>query len=147
PVQSTNYPHHDDAQTARICARFISHLFACQDHPPLPSLEHFIARALHRAHRLPTCVAFAALYLLLRLKIRFPGATGSSGQRLFITSFMIASKVLCDWTYSNQNWCRIARGAYVVRDINRMEREMCDYLEWRLNIDGAALQDFEERVR
>jgi hypothetical protein len=44
---------------------------------------------------------FAALILLQRLKARFPSARGSSGHRLFISAFMISSKVMCDDTYSN----------------------------------------------
>ncbi|KAF8136960.1 hypothetical protein EV363DRAFT_1534015, partial [Boletus edulis] len=36
-------------------------------------------------------VTFAALVLLQRLKARFPTAWGSSGHRLFISAFMLAS--------------------------------------------------------
>ena len=57
----------------------------------------------HRT-RLHSSVTFAALYLLQRLKARFPAARGSSGHRLFISAFMIASKVICDDTYSNKSW-------------------------------------------
>jgi hypothetical protein len=41
-------------------------------------------------------MTFAALYLLQRLKTRFIAARGSPGQRLFIPTFMIVSKVICD---------------------------------------------------
>jgi hypothetical protein len=39
---------------------------------------------------------FAALYLMQCLKARFPAAKGSSGDRLFISAFMLASKIICD---------------------------------------------------
>ena len=68
-----------------------------------PPLANFIAYAVHRT-RLHSSVTFAALYLLQRLKARFPTAQGSSGHRLFISAFMIASKVICDDTYSNKSW-------------------------------------------
>ena len=67
-----------------------------------PPLANFIAYAVHRT-RLHSSVTFAALYLLQRLKARFPTAQGSSGHRLFISAFMIASKVICDDTYSNKS--------------------------------------------
>ena len=78
------FPHHGHEATAKLCARFVSYLFACPNlrHPPpppappstalTPRLDHFIAYALHRM-RLHASVTFAALYLLQRLKVRFPG--------------------------------------------------------------------------
>ncbi|KAI0259140.1 hypothetical protein BC834DRAFT_784815, partial [Gloeopeniophorella convolvens] len=141
--------------TAALCARFISCLFACP--PPLlfvpphnsasvPRLHEFIAYALRRAS-LPPSVTFAALYLLLRLKVRFPAAKRLSGQKLFISSFAIASKVICDHTYKNKDWCIISQGTFALRKVNWMERELCSYLEWELNIHPAALREFEAQVR
>lgn len=132
----------------------MSHLFACPDVPPLappsttptPRLDHFIAYALHRT-RLHSSVTFAALYLLQRLKARFPAAKGSSGHRLFISAFMLASKIICDDTYSNKSWCIVGQGMFALREINQMEREMCSYLEWQLNVDPQTLRDFQSRVQ
>ena len=111
-----------------------------------PRLDHFIAYALHRT-RLPASVTFAALYLLQRLKARFPAAKGSSGHRLFISAFMLASKIICDDTYSNKSWCIVGQGMFALREINQMEREMCSYLEWQLNVDPSTLRDFQNRVQ
>jgi hypothetical protein len=140
-------------QTARICARYINNLFHCPDQQPPPpassppkDLPRFIAYALHRT-RLTPSVTFAALYLLQRLKSRFTEATGSSGHRLFIAAFMIASKVICDDTYSNKSWCIVGQGMFALREINQMEREMCAYLEWQLNVEPKALKTFENLVR
>ncbi|KZT05363.1 uncharacterized protein LAESUDRAFT_656039 [Laetiporus sulphureus 93-53] len=148
-------PYYGHEETAKLCARFVTHLFACPDLPPLsttrppapsPPLALFIAYALHRT-RLHTSVHFAALYLLQRLKARFPAARGSSGHRLFISAFMIASKVICDDTYSNKSWSIVGQGMFALREINQMEREMCSYLEWQLNIEPNALKEFELKVR
>lgn len=148
-------PYHGHEPTAKLCGRFVSHLFACPDVPPPPAppsttptprLDHFIAYALHRT-RLHPSVTFAALYLLQRLKARFPAAKGSSGHRLFISAFMLASKIICDDTYSNKSWCIVGQGMFALREINQMEREMCSYLEWQLNVDPTTLRDFESRVR
>ena len=60
---------------------------------------------------------------------------------------MLASKIICDDTYSNKSWCIVGQGMFALREINQMEREMCSYLEWQLNVDPTTLRDFESRVR
>jgi hypothetical protein len=91
-------------------------------------------------------VAVAALLLLQRLKMRFPAARASSGHRLFISSFMIASKVIYDETYSNYSWSIVAQKMFGLQEINQMEREMCAYLQWNLNIQGDELFDFAAHI-
>jgi len=60
---------------------------------------------------------------------------------------MIASKVVCDDTYSNKSWCVVGQGMFSLKEINQMEREMCSYLEWKLNFEPAELAAFEAKVR
>ncbi|KAI0079277.1 hypothetical protein K474DRAFT_1673492 [Panus rudis PR-1116 ss-1] len=148
-------PYYGHEEVAKICARFVKHVFNCPDLPPpsstnpdapSPPLALFIAYALHRT-RLHQSVTFAALYLLQRLKSRFPACRGSSGHRLFISAFMLASKVMCDDTYSNKSWSIVGQGMFALREINQMEREMCSYLEWQLNVEPEQLKEFEEKVR
>ncbi|KAF8526048.1 hypothetical protein BU17DRAFT_74392 [Hysterangium stoloniferum] len=154
PPQSSD-PYYGHREIAELCLRFIKSLFACPDRPPpsttspsspTPTLAIFVAYALHRT-RLHQSVTFTALFLLSRLKSRFPAARGSSGHRLFISAFMIASKVVCDDTYSNKSWTVVGQGMFSLREINQMEREMCGYLEWVLNVDPKELVEFEETVR
>ena len=149
-------PFYGHEETAKLCARFITHLFACPDVSPTssmvplpalsPPLANFIAYALYRT-RLHPCVTFAALYILQRLKARFPAARGSSGHRLFIAAFMLTSKIICDDIYSNKSWSIVGHGMFALREINQMEREMCSYLEWQLSIEPDALKEFEAKVR
>ncbi|KAI0640822.1 hypothetical protein C8Q79DRAFT_921090 [Trametes meyenii] len=155
PVLPQSDPYYGHEETTKLCGKFVTHLFACPDLPPLstavppapsPPLSNFIAYALHRT-RLHTSVTFAALYLLQRLKSRFPAAWGSSGHRLFISAFMIASKVIYDDTYSNKSWSIVGQGMFALRETNQMEHEMCSYLEWQLNINPNALKEFEQKVR
>lgn len=142
---------------SKMCGRFIGALFSCPNVPMFangmpggaascPPLAHFIAYAIHRT-RLPEVVVFTALFLLARLKERFPAARGSSGHRLFISAFMIASKVVCDDTYSNKSWCIVGQNLYTLKEVNQMEREMCSYLEWILHVDAAELETFTQRVK
>ncbi|CAG7854827.1 SubName: Full=Uncharacterized protein {ECO:0000313/EMBL:CCA68718.1} [Serendipita indica DSM 11827] len=144
---------------SKMCGRFIGALFSCPNVPMFagasmsgtsngscPPLAHFIAYAIHRT-RLPEVVVFTALFLLARLKERFPAARGSSGHRLFISAFMIASKVICDDTYSNKSWCIVGQNLYTLKEVNQMEREMCSYLEWILHVEAAELEAFTQRVK
>lgn len=153
PTRSSADPYYGHEETAVLCARFITSLFQCPNIPtatapgaPTPTLAHFVAYALHRT-RLPSIVTFAALLLLQRLKAKFPAARGSSGHRLFISAFMISSKVICDDTYSNQSWGIVAQKMFALKEINQMEREMCGYLEWNLNVGGEEVVSFEQNVR
>jgi hypothetical protein len=90
---------------------------------------------------------FAALLLLKRLKTRFPAARSSSGHRLFISAFMIASKVFYDETYSNHSWEIVAQRMFGLQEINQMEREICVHLQWNVNIQGDELSDFSAHIR
>jgi hypothetical protein len=90
---------------------------------------------------------FAALYLLWCLKQHFPAAHGSSGRRLFLSAFMIASKVICDNTYSNKSWLIVHQGMFALCEVNQMECEMCVYLNWELNADPNCLKQFEALIR
>ena len=56
---------------------------------------------------------------------------------------MIASKIICDDTYSNKPWCIVGQGMFALHEINQMEREMWSYLEWQLNVKPSILHDFE----
>ncbi|KAG8788787.1 hypothetical protein FRC12_014212 [Ceratobasidium sp. 428] len=59
---------------------------------------------------------------------------------------MIASKVICDDTYSNKPWCVVGQGMFTLREINQTERETCGDLEWLLNVKPEDLRDFEAIV-
>ena len=59
---------------------------------------------------------------------------------------MIASKVICDNTYSNKSWSIVRQGMFQLQElqeINQMEWEMCQYLDWELNIKPSMLKEFK----
>jgi len=77
--------------------RVVTHLFAFPVLPPslMNSMSSFhTGYALHRTRLHPSLI-FAVLGLK-RLKACFPTAQGSSGCCLFGSTFMLASKVICD---------------------------------------------------
>ena len=107
--------------TSRLCTEFITHLFACPKLLPSSSgstvkLLYFIY-ALHRTKWLPSVITFAALVFCQHLKARFPTARESLGHHLFISVFL-ASKVICNDTYSNKSWSIIMWGMVQLREIN-----------------------------
>ena len=55
---------------------------------------------------------------------------------------MLSSKIICNNTYSKKLWCIINQGMFALWEINQMEREMCSYLEWQLNVNPSPLHDF-----
>lgn len=110
------------------------------------SLVEFIAYIVYRT-RSPDSFVFAAMYLLERLKSSLGRTRQTTGHRLFITALLLAWKTISDQLYSNKTWASISRGTFTLEVINRMEREMCCYLRWRLHIDGSALSSFEARLR
>ena len=110
------------------------------------ALARFIAFMLYRT-KAPDCIVFGAMYLLERLK-RIVGATQSStGQRLFCTALLLSWKTISDFTVSNRIWAKMTIGVSNLGSINRMEREMCAFLGWRLHIESEELSRFEERLR
>ena len=134
--------------------RYIMSLFACphdsvaatheaaqETSKDTPRLAHFIAYALYRT-RLPVVVSYHALILLKRLKERYPAARGSSGHRLFIAAYMLASKMVCDDSYNNKSWTIVCQGLLSLREVNQMERELLGYLALNINATSEELTDF-----
>ncbi|KIJ32876.1 hypothetical protein M422DRAFT_183916, partial [Sphaerobolus stellatus SS14] len=136
----------------RLCGCVVRSLFSCPDEMPasssqkrFPTIAHFIAYALYRT-KLHTSVVFTELYLLSRLKYKFPYSKASSGHRLLIPTFMIAHKLLDDNSYENNSWAVVTHGIFSLQELNQMEREICRFLQWQLCIDPEDLADFEIRV-
>lgn len=138
---------------AQLCARFVSHVFSCSMTLPVsvdrPSeircLDKFICYTLC-CTRPDSHVIYAALYLLWRIKMRFPGTKVTFGHRLIVTAFIIAHKVLYDETYTNRAWIIACQGLFTIREVNQMERDMCYYLDWQFVFGEETLKVFTEKV-
>ena len=48
---------------------------------------------------------------------------------------VIASKVICNDTYSNKSWSIVSQGVFQLHKINQMEHMMCQYLNLELNVE------------
>ena len=88
---------------------------------PSPKLTNFVGYALHHTHLLPsiTYICFSTSRFASQL------LEGHQVIDSSISTFMIASKVICDDTYSNKSWCIVSQGMFSL---------ICGYLDWQLNI-------------
>lgn len=144
---------------AQIAERFIMALFGCPhdsmastpDSPTsstearAPRLAYFVAYALYRT-RLPMLISYHALLLLKRLKTRYPVARGSSGHRLYISAFMLASKMVCDDSYNNKSWTVVCQNLFTLREVNQMERELLGYLDLHINATAEEISEFTSEL-
>ncbi|TIA91241.1 hypothetical protein E3P99_01173 [Wallemia hederae] len=137
-----NLPNPQQNPLASLSAAFIYSLFSCPLHATSvnsPSLDNFVAYAMYRT-QLSADVCLAALVLLHRLKRRFPNATGSAGQRLYLAALMISSKVNNDDTFANSSWHIVARGQFTLKEINQMERELFAHLGYQVTVNECEIE-------
>ncbi|EKM77217.1 hypothetical protein AGABI1DRAFT_62244, partial [Agaricus bisporus var. burnettii JB137-S8] len=140
---------------AKTCSSFVLRLFAhpsALDHnrSPYEALPYFIAVALSQS-RLPDINALAALTLLQRLKARHPDRffTGApvpqciEAERLFLCSYIAATKVLNDDRYGLQFWVRVGQNKFPLAELVKMEKKFLADLDWRTAIDDATLATYE----
>lgn len=154
--QSRNEGFYFHEPIARLCARYIAHLFPCPDASPTDELPRSIAYALYKAQLKPS-ITFAALVLITRLKHHRHPATSTkqkkatpvpvSGHRLFLAAYILASKSLCEKTYSSADWGIVGHGRFSEAEVDELEREMWCGLEYQINISPWILNDFSDTVR
>lgn len=143
---SLSAPYYGFEPIARLCDRFIRSLFSLPQSHGQQSLPQFIAYTLYRS-QVHASVTYSSLILLRRLQKYHPQANGMAGEQLFITTLIIAAKILNDRTYNNTAWVTVSRNQFTHEAINEMERQMCGYLKYKLAIFGPMLEVFEEAVK
>ncbi|EIM21427.1 hypothetical protein WALSEDRAFT_60425 [Wallemia mellicola CBS 633.66] len=144
-----NLPNPQQNPLASLSAAFIFSLFNCPLHSTnynSPSLDNFIAYAMYRT-QLSADVCLSALVLLHRLKAKFPNATGSAGQRLYLAALMISSKVNNDDTFANSSWHIVARGQFTLKEINQMERELFAHLGYQVTVNESEIDNLSYHLQ
>ncbi|KAJ3519771.1 hypothetical protein NMY22_g13048 [Coprinellus aureogranulatus] len=139
----------------QMFSRYLVHLFDCPPRLPkkhakgidirLHKLSNFVWYLLYRTG-LPTPVIFSSLILVHRVKcIVEPHDTNDISviaHRIILSTTMLAAKYLMENTYDNKSW-RLASGQlFTLKEVNKMERDMCELLDWDLTIDKQMLEDF-----
>lgn len=162
PPLSTSYKSGEPAERlrdyeplAKTCSSFILRLFAPpsvleRGRSPYEALPYFVAVALSQS-RLPDVNALAALTLLERLKARHPDRFFKEGpvpqcaeaERLFLSSYIAATKVLNDDRYGLQFWVRVGQNKFPLEELVQMEKKFLADLDWRTAIDDVSLATYE----
>ncbi|XP_006454214.1 hypothetical protein AGABI2DRAFT_113969 [Agaricus bisporus var. bisporus H97] len=60
---------------------------------------------------------------------------------------MTASKATCGGTYSNKSRVVVGQGAFSLREVNQMEREVHGYLDWEIVVGNKTLPSFGGAIR
>ncbi|KAH7094055.1 hypothetical protein BKA62DRAFT_676285 [Auriculariales sp. MPI-PUGE-AT-0066] len=129
---------------AKYCATFIADLGSSPNSEKLVDyIVWSIRRTRLRAWRGTAC---GALILLGRLKeqsqIVVGGSVWRSGRRVWILAFMLAGKSLVDNCFDQQAWAEMAKTMMTREMLDRLEREWCRTLDWRLVITEAERSQF-----
>lgn len=131
---------------------FIEDMFHC-DSGPSPqfanqvSLDAFLTNIMART-RITTSTLITAFFYLERLKLFHPKCKGSSGSghRLFLAAIILAAKYMYDDTFDNTAWATVSSGLFDLEQVNHMEREMLNFLEFKLFIRSFEWIQFNERL-
>ena len=145
PTTLPTFHSFNATMTARLSAAFIIQSFPAlqpfnQDVANLlyPELVFFMDSIIHHVD-LPYSISFSALCLLHRLRVYL---VGWSNHELFFIAFIVALKILCDNSHSNQEWSEFICGLFTHKEINEMERAFCHYMRWNFAIGHINLHNF-----
>ncbi|KAH7094057.1 hypothetical protein BKA62DRAFT_663290 [Auriculariales sp. MPI-PUGE-AT-0066] len=143
--------HYEIEPVAKYCASFIAaNALGITDLRRSPSsgeLVEYITWTLRRTKlRAWRVTAFGALVLLGRLKeksqIKVGGSVWRCGCRLWLLTFMLASKSLVDNTFGQRAWAELGRTILTRQTLDKLERGLCRTLDWELVITDAELGKF-----
>lgn len=134
---------------ASSCSKLMAELFSLGNDPFLQeNLALYIAWAMYQS-QLDSSAVLSAMTLLARYTvcqpIKAPLYT-SDLYSLFITSYMLASKILYDKPSRLSFWQVVGRRRYSCRHLVRMERDFCTVVNWDLRIDLVNYRFFQVLV-
>ena len=89
---------------------------------------------------LPPSVPYTAA-LLLHCLCGISPLEGWMGQQLFLVTIIVTAKFLCKYPSPPRNsWWSVS--LFEVKELNRMEAEFCQCLDWCIAISGPELESF-----
>lgn len=112
-----------------------------QQSKPLPSLMTFISR-LVRYTNVYTGTLLSTLVYLEKLRSKLPkNAEGlpCTLHRIFLACLIISSKFNNDSSPKNLHWAEYTDGLFTTKDINLMERQLLNLLNWDVQINNQDL--------
>lgn len=114
---------------------------SCDETKPLVSLYEFIRRLIHHSN-VQTPTLMSTLVYLARLKTVLPSnvyGIESTRHRIFLGSLILSAKFLNDSSPINKHWAAYTDGLLSIEEVNTIERELLDYLNWDLSMTNEDL--------
>ena len=113
------------------------------------SLDKQQASRITRRARISPCALMMGILYTERLAQSNPSYLKKvSSSDLFMVSMLVASKYLYDDGEDddayNYDWCKA--GNYHIRDLNRLEREFLNSIEWRIFVSSQEFFEFVNKV-
>lgn len=111
------------------------------DGRPLPSVYKFIVRLVRYTNVYTQTLLVAAAYLH-RLQRALPrDATGipSTTHRIFLACLILSAKYHNDSSPLNKHWTKYTDGLFSLADVNLMERQLLQLLNWDLRVSEDEL--------
>ncbi|SMN19522.1 similar to Saccharomyces cerevisiae YNL289W PCL1 Cyclin, interacts with cyclin-dependent kinase Pho85p [Maudiozyma saulgeensis] len=107
----------------------------------LPSLSQFIKRLVQQTNVYTPTLLTTATYLR-RLKAVLPkDATGvpSTTHRMFLACLILSAKNHNDSSPLNKHWTKYTNGLFTLEDVNLMERQLLQLLNWNMVVKEDEL--------
>lgn len=121
--------------------RSVVHTPARHADPKLPSLEQFINALVEQTHVYTPTLLTAAVYLA-RLRKVLPGdaqGVGSTAHRIFLACLILSAKNHNDSSPLNRHWTKYTDGLFTLEDVNLMERQLLQLLQWNVRVSDDDL--------
>lgn len=120
---------------------------------PLPSLMTFITRLIRHTN-VYTGTFLSTLVYLQRISVKLPKNSEGSPctlHRIFLACLILSSKFHNDSSPKNAVWAKYTDGLFQTEDVNLMERQLLNLLNWDLTVSEPeliyALSRFVEPIR
>jgi len=110
--------------------------------PAPPKMSGWLAYIFYRT-ALPNQTIFHAIHLLRRIAatLDFDPSISRSPlvqHRLVFTALVLATKYWMDDSYSNKSFSVASRGLFTLKEVNEMEFELLEGLNWKIGEEGLV---------
>lgn len=102
----------------------------------IPPLLEFIQNLVYATHAIPVSI-LVSMALLDRLGSKLPPKVSGSSEtchRVFLAALILANKLLYDVPMKNLVWSECSGGLYSVAEINLMEKQFLEFIDFNTNV-------------
>ena len=122
--------------------RSVVHTPAHHTDSSLPTLEQFIDSLVEQTHVYTPTLLTAAVYLQRLRKVlpRDAQGVGSTAHRIFLACLILSAKNHNDSSPLNKHWTKYSDGLFTLQDVNLMERQLLQLLQWNVRVSETDLK-------